>query len=34
MAPSRWGGAFQLDEVAHVATAACLAGAQISRFWP
>jgi len=28
------GGAFQLDEVADLAAAAGLAGAQISRFWP
>ena len=32
--PLSVGGAFQLDEVAHLATAAGLAGAQISRFWP
>ena len=32
--PLSVGGAFQLDEVAHLASAAGLAGAQISRFWP
>jgi len=32
--PLSVGGAFQLDEVAHLATAAGLAGAQVSRFWP
>jgi hypothetical protein len=28
------GGAFQLDEVAQLAAAAGLVGAQITRFWP
>lgn len=32
--PLSVGGAFRIDEVAHLATAAGLAGAQISRFWP
>jgi 2-polyprenyl-3-methyl-5-hydroxy-6-metoxy-1,4-benzoquinol methylase len=32
--PLSVGGAFRLDEVAHLATAAGLAGAQITRFWP
>ena len=32
--PLSVGGAFQLDEVAQLATAAGLAGAQINRFWP
>ena len=32
--PLSVGGAFQLDEVAHLAAAAGLTGAQISRFWP
>jgi 2-polyprenyl-3-methyl-5-hydroxy-6-metoxy-1,4-benzoquinol methylase len=32
--PLSVGGAFQFDEVAQLATAAGLAGAQISRFWP
>ena len=32
--PLSVGGAFQPEEVAHLATAAGLAGAQISRFWP
>jgi len=32
--PLSVGGAFQLDEVADLAAAAGLAGAQISRFWP
>lgn len=32
--PLSVGGAFQLEEVAHLARAAGLEGAQISRFWP
>ena len=32
--PLSVGGAFRLDEVAHLATVAGLAGAQITRFWP
>ncbi|MCP9793561.1 methyltransferase domain-containing protein [Vulcanococcus limneticus Candia 3F8] len=32
--PLSVGGAFRLDEVARLATAAGLAGAQITRFWP
>lgn len=32
--PLSVGGAFQLDEVAHLARAAGLVGAQITRFWP
>ena len=32
--PLSVGGAFQFDEVVHLATAAGLTGAQISRFWP
>ncbi|MFN5696272.1 MAG: hypothetical protein ACK486_04460 [Cyanobacteriota bacterium] len=32
--PLSVGGAFQLDEVRQLASAAGLAGAQITRFWP
>ena len=32
--PLSVGGAFQLDEVAQLAAAAGLVGAEISRFWP